>query len=171
MTDVEKIYYQTLPEFLFSPTLKGITDDFCPSQARSADTGFDVKAAVFDAEGNPSSITIQPGERALISLGIKCFIPSGWWLQLNPRSSTFVKLGLVGLVGVIDEMYEGEIKFAVHNMQSTPVTINHGDRAGQLIPYQRHRVKMKFISNEEYDRMSAARENDRGAGGFGSSGK
>jgi deoxyuridine 5'-triphosphate nucleotidohydrolase len=114
---------------------------------------------------------INPNEQALIPLGIKAFIPAGWWLQLNPRSSTFVKLGLSSLIGVIDEMYEGEIKFAVVNHGPIPVTIKCKDRIGQLIPYERKEVKISFATDEEYTKLSETRDNDRGSGGFGSSGQ
>lgn len=92
------------PEFKFC--LVGDVDDtFLPTKSKNTDTAYDVRAA------EDVTFTV-PTESKLIPLGIKCFIPEGWWLKLNPRSSTFAKLKLHCLYGVIDEGYENQIMLA-----------------------------------------------------------
>lgn len=160
-----------MSKFYFLKADESLSDDFLPKKANDKDTGYDVKAAVLNTDGEPYLLEIKPGEKVLIPTGLKAFIPDGWWLQINPRSSTFTKLGLTALVGVIDEGYENEIKLAVRNDNDHSVTINFGDRVGQLIPIRREVMDAEFVSSERFAELCAGRKNTRGTGGFGSSGK
>lgn len=171
-----------IPEFVFS--LSNNSDNsFIPSQATEQDTGWDVRAA--------ESITLRPTEKALIPLGIKCFAPEGYWLELRPRSSSFGKKSLHALYGVIDEGYENQLFFAcqwipsffegkclnanicdnISTYLSRNLIIDKGERIGQIIPVRRQSMKISVTSEEEFQNLCQDRGFKRGLGGFGSTGK
>lgn len=142
------------------------SSDFLPANDGIA-TGYDVRANI------PAPITLYSGDSALIPLGLKCIAPAGWWLQLNPRSSTFVKKSLVSLVGVIDQDYEGIIHLACKFLPANPsdsLTIVPGEKIAQLIPFKIERMDVVSITTEEFEKEVLARNFSRGAGGFGSTG-
>jgi deoxyuridine 5'-triphosphate nucleotidohydrolase len=168
---LKKVTMKEIPKFAFALASEHATDDFLPARANPTDTGYDVKACIRSKDGLPAVMQIPAGAFATIPLGIKAFIPAGYWLQLNSRSSCFTKKNLVCLVGTIDETYEGEMKFAVANMNKHAVSIEHGERIGQLVPYRREEINVELVSEEEFKQLSEGRENTRGTGGFGSTGK
>ena len=151
-------------------------DQFLPTRAHDTDTGWDVRCAV--------ETRIKPGEHVIIPLGFRVFAPPGWWLELRPRSSSFIKRHLHALYGVIDETYEGEVGFCTQlqwkpkvsyislSLSDRPVTITigYGEKIGQLIPVRRQNMNVDKISNEEFNKLTNGRAASRGAGGFGSSG-
>jgi dUTPase len=136
--------YMEVPEFKFL-----VNDDldpsFLPTRGDSKATGWDVRAAV--------DIHIVHTQLVKIPLGIKCFAPPGWWLELRPRSSTFAKLGLSALYGVIDESYEGELIFACQAVL-TGIHISKGDRIGQLVPYRRQEMKVSSVTCKRFGAWS-----------------
>jgi dUTPase len=181
MTNIE------VPEFKFC-LAEGLDDSFLPAKGKSTDTAYDVRAA--------ADVTFDiPTGKALIPLGIRAFIPDGWWLDLRPRSSTFAKLNLHCLYGVIDEGYENGIMLAVSwqpphielqrytfafQFSNTsgidfskpePLVISKGDRLGQLIPVKRQEMKVTKVSDEEFAKLCQDRNGERGTSGFGDSGK
>lgn len=109
--------------------------------------------------------TIAPGETKLIHTGIAMEIPEGYGGFLYARSGLATKRGLApaNKVGVIDADYRGEIMVALYNQSGTPQTVEAGERVAQLViaPFL-HAV---FTESESLE------ETDRGAGGFGSTGK
>jgi dUTPase len=169
--------------------------EFLPTRAETTATGWDVKAAQKDMQ----PITLRPFQKILIPLGFRAFCPKGYWLKLNPRSSTFAKKNLSCLYGVIDESFEGELHLAVQyipeltlkqiyekikgllgflftpelkiSFDASELVINFGDNLGQLIPVKRNEMSVEEISNEAYDIKCAGRGAGRGAGGFGSTDK
>lgn len=153
---------QSTPKFYFLAT----SDRFIPTNdGRSV--GWDVCADI----GSPMQICA--GQSLLIPLGIKVICPEGWWLQLNPRSSTFAKKDLVSLVGVIDTDYEGNIMLACKYLPTdklSVLTIQPGEKIAQLIPMELKKMHAVQVSQEEFAQMSAKRNASRGAGGFGSTG-
>lgn len=163
-----------VPQFVFCRSVlsEHVDASFLPKKQNDNDTGYDVKACILDEEGKPGSITLYPDQAFKIDLGIRTIAPRGWWLQLNPRSSSFTKLHLVCLVGVVDNGYEGAMMLAGKYLppNEMAITINHGDRIGQLIPMRLEQMDCLWVSDEEFDNLSKARHNTRGTGGFGSSG-
>ena len=111
------------------------------------------------------SVTINPHETVLIHTGIAMEIPTGYAGLVYARSGIASKRGLApaNKVGVIDSDYRGEIMVALHNHSAQPQTIDNGERIAQLViaPY----ITADFILSDELD------DTDRGAGGFGSTGK
>lgn len=152
-----------------------LTDDkrFIPRQANETDTGYDV----FAAQKNREPIVLKPFEYFRIPLGFRCLVPEGWWYELKPRSSTFAKKHIHGLIGTIDEAYPEEVQFAGQFIpdlstwgSNMTLTINFGDAIGQIIPLPRHEMESFVISNAEYDGMME-KKNSMRKSGFGSTTK
>ena len=121
-------------------------------------------AAAFDLAA-AETLTIQPGEVALVPTGLAIEVPAGMFLAIFARSSTPLKRGLMVAngVGVVDPDYSGpndEIKVAVLNFRSAAVTLARGDRIAQGIFLPAPRVT--WVEIDELDRPSR--------GGFGATG-
>src|SRR5665213_3132332 len=80
---------------------------FLPTQATKTDTGYDVKACPIDRK----PIIVKPGEYCKVPLGFRCFIEDGWWYELKPRSSSFVKKFNHTLLGTIDQDFNMEAHY------------------------------------------------------------
>lgn len=110
-------------------------------------------------------VTIPAGETAVIPTGIALELPVGYAGLIYARSGLATKQGLApaNKVGVVDCDYRGEVKVALHNHSTEARTVAPGDRIAQLVitPY----ITAVF---EEKDELSST---ERGAGGFGSTGK
>lgn len=145
-------------DFKFIPTAGGYTVP-APYRGSEGAAGLDLHAALDEA------VTIQPGERAGIPLGIAAAIPHGFVGLLCSRSSMGIKHGLMmaNSVGVIDEDYRGQWQVWLINMSDTPYTVHPGDRVCQvlLLPYAAGEP-------HEVEELSGT---ERGANGFGSTGK
>lgn len=149
-----------------------ILEDFLPKAGTNRSTGYDLRCASRDG------ITIKAGCMAKIPLGIRMFAPEGWWMEVRPRSSTFAKMNLHSLYGVIDEDYENELMFLVQYFPDQcklnydfDIKINFGDRIAQAIPVKREPMVAQLISEEQFAKLAAERAGQRGLGGFGSTGK
>lgn len=110
-----------------------------------------------------ASITLEPGERALIPLGFKARIPNGFHGEVRPRSGAAFRKGLEipNSPGTIDSDYHGEWMVPVKNGDSEPITIEHGERIAQVV-FVKH-VVVEFEPGE----VGRTTERD---GGFGSTG-
>ena len=122
-------------------------------------SGFDVRAQL------ETSIVIKPRERAMVSTGLSFEIPSGYEIQTRPRSGLAWKHGLtiVNTPGTIDADYRGEVKILLLNLGEEPFEIKDQERIAQcvLVPV----IQAQWIDVDELS------ETERGAGGFGSTGK
>lgn len=139
--------------------------NFLPVKGEPAATGYDVRSSV--------EITLKSGEYFKIPLGIRCLPPEGWWFQLHPRSSTFAKKKIHGLIGIIDEHYAEELVFAGQYLPSNKddlLTIKFGESIGQIVPVQRVDIFVESISNKDFDDLCKQRMALR-SGGFGSTDK
>ncbi len=110
-------------------------------------------------------VVLQPTERALIPSGIAMELPEGYEAQIRPRSGLALRHGIsiVNSPGTIDSDYRGEIKVVLINHGSEPVRIQQGERIAQMVI-----TRVEQISWEETDRLN---ETERGAGGYGHTGK
>ncbi len=99
-----------IPEYKFAirEDLENCEINFMPRRAEPYATGYDVRAALH----NRSSLVIKPGEYFKIPLGFRALPEEGWWFELHPRSSSFVKKYMHNLIGIIDEHYSHEVIFA-----------------------------------------------------------
>ena len=130
-----------------------------PAYQSPGASGFDVRAQL------TSSVTLKPGERGMIPTGLTFEIPVGFEIQARPRSGWAAKQGLTVLntPGTIDADYRGEVKIILINLGSEDVIIQDQDRCAQLV------VAPVILAN--FQLVSELSETDRGAGGFGSTGK
>lgn len=121
--------------------------------------GMDVRANLDEP------ITLAPLERTLVPTGLFVELPEGYEMQVRPRSGLAAKFGLTVLnaPGTIDADYRGEVKIILVNLSNEPFTINDGERIAQLVVAQHAQVEWV-----DSDTLS---ESERGAGGFGSTGK
>ena len=110
-------------------------------------------------------ITLQPMERKLIPTGLFIELPVGYEAQIRPRSGLALKRGLTVLntPGTIDADYRGEVGVILINLSGEPQTIEPGERICQMV-IAKHETPEVIEVNELSD-------TERGAGGFGHSGR
>lgn len=135
---------------------------FLPSKGSEKAAAYDVYACITDETG---SVTIEPHTTAKIGTGLSMAPPEGYFVGVYARSGLSSKEGLrpANCVGVCDEDYRGEYIVALHNDSDHSRTVKHGDRIAQIILQKRY--DMDFEEVDELDKT------ERGAGGFGSTGK
>lgn len=121
--------------------------------------GMDVRADLAE------SVVLRPLERAVVPTGLYVELPAGVEMQVRPRSGLAARHGLTVLnsPGTIDADYRGEIRVIVVNLSSEPFEILPGERVAQLVVARHERVEWASV-----EQLSAT---DRGAGGFGSTGR
>lgn len=112
-----------------------------------------------------AEVTIEPGKTVFVPTGLAMEVPKGYAGLIYARSSLGTKRGLApaNKVGVIDSDYRGEVMVALHNHGMEAQTIAHGERIAQLLV-----TPVLAPSFELWDDLT---DTDRGAGGFGSTGK
>ena len=131
-----------------------------PAYETKNSAGMDLRA--FLPEG---PITLEPMQRVLVPTGLYMEIPEGYEGQVRPRSGLALKSGITVLntPGTIDADYRGQVGVILINLSSKPFVINSGDRIAQLII-----AKCEQMEPVEVEVLS---ETERGAGGFGHTGK
>lgn len=109
--------------------LPGAEDLPLPDYATAGAAGIDLHAAV------ENDTILNPGERKLISAGIRIAIPEGFEGQIRPRSGLALRhgIGCVNSPGTIDSDYRGPIQVILINFGDEPFTIHRGDRIAQLV--------------------------------------
>jgi dUTP pyrophosphatase len=112
-----------------------------------------------------ADVTIAPGETAFISTGLAMELPRGFVGLIYARSGLACKRGLApaNKVGVIDSDYRGEFIVALYNHGKEPQTVSHGERVAQLV--------ITPVLVPSYMEVQELNDIQRGAGGFGSTGK
>lgn len=131
-----------------------------PFYASAGAAAMDLHACVDQA------VTIPAGGRAVIPTGIAIALPSAGYVALVfARSGLGIKHGIApaNCVGVIDSDYRGEILVGLQNSGDTDFTIQPGERIAQLMVTPVVQAELKIV--DELD------DTQRGAGGFGSTGK
>lgn len=124
------------------------------------------QAAGMDIRCNISEpLTLQPLERKLIPTGLFMQLPEGYEAQIRPRSGLALKRGLTVLntPGTIDSDYRGEVGVILINLSNEPQTIEPAERICQMVIAKHEQPEI--VQVEELD------ETERGAGGFGHSGR
>jgi dUTP pyrophosphatase len=139
--------------------IKNLSDYPLPKYETAHSAGVDLRAHISE------TITLGSLERRLIPTGIFLEIPEGYEAQVRPRSGNALKKGLTVLnsPGTIDADYRGEIGVILVNLSNENVDILPGDRIAQLV-FARH-------EKADWDVVEVLSESERGAGGFGSTGK
>ena len=130
-----------------------------PKYETAGAAGMDIRANITEP------IVLGSLERTLVPTGLKIAIPEGYEVQVRPRSGLALKYGitLLNTPGTIDSDYRGELKIIVANMSKDAYTINPGERIGQLV--------LNKVEQIEWEVVETLDETERGAGGFGHTGK
>ena len=116
-------------------------------------------------QNNEPEITIGPGGFYVFNTGIKMNIPTGYYVEVVPRSSTGFKrnLRLKNTVGILDSSWKGETLVALHNFGKTPIAVKNNERMCQMIVHKHPVVKIVEVSD--------VGTSERGENGFGSTGR
>ena len=125
-----------------------------------------IGAAGMDVRANiKEPITLAPGAIKLIPIGLKVEIPLGYEIQVRPRSGLALRhgLGMANSVGTIDSDYRGEIGVISINLSDKPYTIQPQERIAQII--------LNKVEQIEWTEVEELGTTERGAGGYGHTGK
>lgn len=130
-----------------------------PKYETSGSAGMDVRANIEEP------IILGSLERVLVPTGLKIAIPEGYEVQVRPRSGLAIKHGitLLNTPGTIDSDYRGELKVIMVNLSKDEYIINPQERIGQLV--------LNKVAQMELVEVDSLDETERGAGGFGHTGK
>jgi len=130
-----------------------------PEYATTHAAGMDLRANL------ESPVNMKPLERKLIPTGLFIELPEGYEAQIRPRSGLAIKKGITVLnsPGTIDADYRGEICVILINLSTEDFEINDGERICQMVIAQH--------SKAEWNEVEELGETERGAGGFGHTGK
>ena len=134
-----------------------------PDYASAGAAGADLRAN-FAVEAREFGMLLSPMQRAIVPTGLHVAVPTGFEMQIRPRSGLALRHGiaLVNTPGTIDADYRGEIGVLVINLGDAPVQIAHGMRIAQAVIAPVVQARFKLVD--------ALDETERGAGGFGSTG-
>ena len=108
-------------------------------------------------------VIIEPGDSATIPLGFAVEIPEKLEMQVRGRSGLASKDKVEGFVGTIDSDYRGEVCAILFNRGKVPFEVNNGDRVAQAV--------VAPVIKANWDVVEELSDTERGAGGFGSTGK
>lgn len=135
-----------------------------PAYQTAGAAGADICANLLPADRG-TGFTLDPMHRAIVPTGIRVEIPVGYEMQIRPRSGLAVKFGITlpNTPGTIDSDYRGPLGVALVNLGAEPYTIHHGDRIAQCV--------VAPVLQVEFEVVDMLGETDRGAGGFGSTGR
>lgn len=130
-----------------------------PEYATALSAGMDLRANINEP------IVLKPLERKLIPTGLFIELPAGYEAQIRPRSGLAIKKGITVLnsPGTIDADYRGEVCIILVNLSTEDFTITDGERICQMVIASH--MQAEWIKVEELG------ETERGAGGFGHTGK
>jgi len=130
-----------------------------PQYATPLSAGMDIRANL------SSPVELKPLERKLIPTGLYIALPEGFEAQMRPRSGLAIKHGitLLNTPGTIDADYRGEIGIILVNLSHEPFTVNDGERICQMVIASHAKVEWQLTETLD--------ATERGAGGFGHTGK
>ena len=130
-----------------------------PSYATELSAGMDLKANITEP------VVLNSLERAMVPTGLFIELPEGYEAQIRPRSGLAAKFGITvaNAPGTIDADYRGEIKVILVNLSKDQFVINPGERIAQMVIAKYEKI--------EWEVVSELGQTDRGAGGFGSTGR
>ncbi len=129
-----------------------------PRYARPGDAGLDLRAS--------EDVELAPGKRAMVPTGLAIALPEGYAGFVQPRSGLAAREGLsiVNTPGLVDSGYRGELKIiAINTDDEHAIHIKRGERIAQLVIQE-----VPVVHLVEVDELEAS---ERGAAGFGSTGK
>ena len=130
-----------------------------PQYATPQSAGMDLRANL------EAPVTLKPMERKLISTGLFIELPVGYEAQIRPRSGLAIKKGITVLnsPGTVDADYRGEVGVILINLSQEDFIVEDGERICQMV-IARH-------EQADWQQVEILGETERGAGGFGHTGK
>ena len=128
-----------------------------PKYATSQSAGMDLIA------NTDHDIVLQPNERTLVKTGLHIQLPVGYEAQVRGRSGLALKHGVVAHLGTVDADYRGDVGVILINHGTEPFVIKDGERIAQMVIAKHEQGD--FVEVETLD------ETERGAGGYGHTGK
>jgi len=130
-----------------------------PKYETAASAGMDLRANL------DGPVELLPLDRVLLPTGLFIELPVGYEAQVRPRSGLAAKHGITVLntPGTVDSDYRGEIKVVLVNLSNSPTTIEDGDRIAQMI--------ISAHVQAQLEEVQVLSETERGAGGFGHTGR
>ena len=134
-------------------------NNILPEYKTEGAAGMDLCAAISEP------MELKPLERKLVPTGLKIELEHGYEAQVRPRSGLSIKHGitLINCVGTIDEDYRGEVCVPIVNISNETYTIQPDERIAQMVIARYEQAKIEVVTE--------LTETERGAGGFGSTGK
>ena len=144
-------------------TIQVVREDGCedlplPRYMSEGASGMDVYAAV------EKPVEIEPGGTALIPTGLRFSIPTGYEVQVRPRSGLAARNGIMILnaPGTIDSDYRGQIKIILGNLGKEPFIVERGMRIAQLV--------VQRVIHADLCEVHELDDTERSEGGFGHTG-
>ena len=130
-----------------------------PAYATEHSAGMDIVAAV------GKDVVLKAGESALIPSGFRIALPPGFEAQVRPRSGLAIKhqIGIMNSPGTIDADYRGEVRVVLTNFGKSDFVIRRGDRIAQMV--------IARCARATWEESAVLDETERGAGGFGHTGR
>lgn len=130
-----------------------------PAYSTPLSAGMDLRADI------DAPVELDSLERVLVPTGLYIELPEGYEAQIRPRSGLASKFGITvaNAPGTVDADYRGEIKVALVNLSRDRFILNPGERIAQMVVAKHEHVE--WVSADELS------STERGAGGFGSTGK
>ena len=130
-----------------------------PQYATEQSAGMDLRANLEEP------IVLKPLQRCLVPTGLFIALPADYEAQVRPRSGLALKHGVTVLnsPGTIDADYRGEIRVILVNLSDTEFVIQDGERIAQMV--------IARYEQSEWEEVETLEETERGAGGFGHTGK
>ena len=130
-----------------------------PQYATGMSAGMDLRANL------DAPIILKPLQRCLVPTGIFMALPEGFEAQVRPRSGLAIKKGISVLnsPGTIDADYRGEVCVILVNLSTEDFVIEDGERIAQMV--------VARYDQAEWQEVDVLDETERGAGGFGHTGK
>ena len=148
-------------------TIKMIKDHPDAKEPRCAYNG---TSAAFDIAA-VETVEILPGNDAVVPVGVRFSIPEDqpYYMQIHLRSSLGFKKSLLLHSGIIDGGYTGDFGVKVMNHTKYPVTINKGEYFAQVVVHKKPQIFFEELNPSQWAKYEESQQ--RGSGGFGSSGK
>lgn len=130
-----------------------------PAYSTTLSAGMDLRANLDEP------VVLKPLQRCLVPTGLFIELPAGYEAQVRPRSGLAIKKGITVLnsPGTIDADYRGEICAILINLSNEDFVIEHGERVCQMVIARHETI--------DWNEVEILEETDRGAGGFGHTGK
>ena len=130
-----------------------------PQYATEQSAGMDLRANLSEP------IVLNPLQRCLVPTGLFMALPKGFEAQVRPRSGLALKkgIGVLNAPGTIDADYRGEVCVILVNLSSEDFIVEDGERIAQMVIARYEKAEWRMVETLD--------ETERGAGGFGHTGK